>query len=139
MTKKTKTPGDVLQSFIDKYQTNPFALSKDVKLSYQTVLNIIKGKGKITVPTALRLGKYFGNSPSYWLDVQLSYEIDKLSANKKFVAMIKNIQKVKEPGKVKATAKAKPAKSKSKTLAEKRKKAAKVPGAKRGRGRGKRK
>jgi addiction module HigA family antidote len=131
MTKKNQLPGEVLQSFIDKYQINPFALSKDVKLSYQTVLNILKGKGKISVPTALRLGKYFGNSPGYWLDVQSSSEIDKLSANKKFLSIMKGIQKVKAPeSKSGFTAKAKPEKRKAKALSEKRKNASKIPGSK---------
>jgi hypothetical protein len=67
--------------------------------------------------------------------VQLSSEIDKLSTNKKFLSVIKNIQKVKTPEhKSSPVAKAKPAKRKSKTLSEKRKKAGRVPGSKTVRG-----
>ena len=104
MPKKTKIPGEVLRSFIDEYQINPFFLSKEIQLNYQTIMNILKGKAKINVPTAIRLGKYFGNSPKYWLDVQLSYEFNKLSANKKFLSAVKKIPKAKIP---KANAKAK--------------------------------
>jgi len=140
MPKSAKSPGDVLQSFIDDYRINPFFLSKEIKLSYQTIVNILKGKAKITVPTALRLGKYFGNSPKYWLDIQLTSEIDELSSNKKFLSIIKNIPKAKKgSGKAPRTGKAKPANKKTKTLAEKRKKAAKAPGAKKARGRRKKK
>jgi addiction module HigA family antidote len=133
MTKIQNTPGAVLQSFIDKYQINPFLLSKEIKLNYKTVLDIIKGKAKITVPTALKLGKYFDNSPHYWLDLQLASEINKLSADKKFLSTIKNIQKVETPKTAlrgKPAKRDKPARQKSNTLSEKRKKAAKVPGAK---------
>ncbi|MCL2765146.1 MAG: HigA family addiction module antitoxin [Treponema sp.] len=134
MPNSTKTPGSVLQSFIDDYQINPFYLSKEIKLSYQTILNIIKGKAKISVPTALRLGKYFNNSPMYWLNIQLSSEIDELSANKKFLSLVKSIQKAEKP---KGTAKAevKTTKRKSNSISEKRKNASKVPGAKQARGR----
>ena len=136
MPKTAKTPGAELQSFIDEYQINPFFLSKEIKLSYQSVLNILKGKAKITVPTAIRLGKYFNNSPKYWLDIQLSSEIDELSTDKKFLSIIKSIPKAsKSAGKAKPAAKAKAVNKKKNTLSEKRKKAAKVPGAKKTRGR----
>jgi len=124
-----KTPGTVLQSFIDEYQINPFFLSKAIKVNYQTIINIIKGKAKISVQTAICLGAYFGNSPKYWIDIQASSEIDALSANKKFLSIVKSIPKaVKPKGKAKASVKL--TKRKPNTLAEKRKKAAKIPGAK---------
>jgi len=128
---KTKNPGEVLQSFIDEYQINAFALSKSIKVAYQSVTNILTGKGRISVHIALRLGQYFGNSPKYWLDVQASYEIDDLSADKNFVSAIKSIPKAEKPsGKIKKETKAETPRNKSNTLAGKRKKAAKVPGAK---------
>jgi addiction module HigA family antidote len=129
MPKTEKTPGSVLQSFLDDYQITAFFLSKEIDLSYQTVLNILKGKGKISVPTALRLGKYFGNSPKYWMDVQVSSEINELSANKKFSSVLNKIPKAQNP---KGGKKAKT--TKSNALSAKRKKAAKVPGAKQARG-----
>jgi len=130
MPKTANTPASVLQSFIDEYQINPFSLSKQIHLSYQTVLNILKGRGKITVPTALRLGKYFGQSPVFWLEIQIAAEIIELAKNKKFLSMIKSIPKAQKiTAKTKAPAKTK--KRKTKTLSEKRKRAAKVPGARR--------
>ena len=134
-TANPQTPGTILQSFIDKYQINPFRLSKDVKLSCQTIQNILKGKGKITVPTAVKLGQYFGNSPRYWIDVQATSEINELSEDKKFLSVIKSIPKAEKPaGKIKTKTETRVGKNKTDTLAEKRKKAAKVPGAKRARG-----
>jgi addiction module HigA family antidote len=132
MPRTEKNPASVLRSLIDEYQINPFSLSKSINLNYQTVQRILKGKGKITVPTALRLGKYFGQSPAYWIDIQYSSEINKLAKNKKFISMIKSIQKAQKPAAKAETksskSKAKTTKRKTKTLAEKRKKAAKVPG-----------
>jgi addiction module HigA family antidote len=134
MPKSEQTPGSVLHSFIDEYQINPFYLSKEINLSYQTILNILKGVGKITVPTALRLAKYFDNSPSFWLDVQIAYEINQLSDNKRFISMIKKIPKAKKNA-GKAKSKKKPGYRKVKALSQKRKKAAKSPGSKAVRGR----
>jgi addiction module HigA family antidote len=130
--KTEQTPGSALQSFLDEYQVTAFFLSKEIDLSYQTVLNILKGKGKISVPTALRLGKYFGNSPQYWMDVQVSSEIKELSANKKMSSVLKKIPKAQKP---KAGTGKKAKTTKSNALSAKRKKAAKVPGAKQARGR----
>jgi antitoxin HigA-1 len=127
MAKSEKTPGAVLQTFIDKYQINPFSLSKSISMNYKAVCDILKGKARITVPTALRLGKYFGNSHNYWLDLQITSEINKLSADKKFQTILKNIPKAEIK---KSSTKEKQAKRKSNTLREKRKKAAKIPGAK---------
>ena len=135
-TANPKNPGTVLQSFIDEYQINAFSLSKSIKSPYQSLINILKGKARISVSMALRLAAYFGNSPKYWIDIQISSEIDELSADKKFLSVIKSIPKaVKQTGKVKKEIKAKPGKKKTGTLAEKRKKAGKVPGAKQARGR----
>jgi len=136
MPKSKKTPGEVLQSYIEEYQINAFSLSKSLKVAYQSVTNIIKGKARISVQMALRFSQFFGNSPEFWLDIQASSEIDELSENKKFISQIKSIPKAKKPtGKAKKAPKAQTGKTKTKTLAGKRKKAAKVPGAKKARGR----
>jgi len=118
-TAKPQTPGAILQSFIDEYQINAFLLSKEINVNYQTVTNILKGKARITVKTALRLAAYFGNSPKYWIDVQVSAEIDELAADKKFLSIIKSITKAeKHAGKPKADKKEKF--SKKKPLEKKR-------------------
>jgi addiction module HigA family antidote len=126
MPKTEKTPASVLQALIDEYQINAFSLSKSIHFDYKTLLNILKGKGKITVPTALRLGKYFGQSPSYWIDIQSAAEINELANDKKFTSIINSIPKVQKQSAKETTASRR---GKTKTLAEKRKKAAKVPGA----------
>jgi len=131
---KSQTPGAVLQSFIEEYQINAFSLSKSISVAYQSVTNILKGKGRITVPMALRLGQFFGNSPKYWLDIQDSSEIDALCADKNFVKTVQNISKAQKPSD-KPKKETKTGKKKANTLAEKRKKAEKKPGAKKARGR----
>ena len=92
-----KTPAEVLQSYIDEYQINPFSLSKSIKMAYQSVANILKGKGKISANIAIRLGQYFGNSPQFWLDIQAQLEIAELSSDKKFTAILNKIPKAVKP------------------------------------------
>jgi len=127
MVETDKTPGAVLQSFIDKYRINSFSLSKSVRINYKTIQDILKNKAKISVSIALRLGKFFGNTPHFWLDKQLTSEFNKLTADKKFQSILKKIPRAE---KQKSVAKDKPIKRKLNTLREKRKQAAKIPGAK---------
>lgn len=133
---QAQTPGTVLQSFITKYQITPFFLSKQIKVSSTLIQSIVKDQAKITVATALRLAQYFGNSPKFWIDIQVASEIDELSADKAFLSVIKGIPAAQKPiGKVKterkaqAAAKSKAVNRKRNTLAGKRKQAAKAPGA----------
>lgn len=37
---------------------------------------ILSGKRNITADTALRLGRYFGASPTFWMNLQAAYELD---------------------------------------------------------------
>ena len=128
-TAKSQTAGATLREYIDKYDINAFCLSKSLNVAYQSITNILNGKGRISVNIAIRLAQYFGNSPKYWLDVQASSEIDALSENKKYLKEIKSIPKAGTAA-AKKEPKAKIGKNKTHTLAEKRKKAAKVPGSK---------
>jgi addiction module HigA family antidote len=125
MAKTEKTSGQVLQSFIEKYRINSSILSRDIKLNYKTVLDILKGQARITIPTALKLGKYFGTTPNYWIDIQTQSEIDKIYTDKKFQSILRTIPKVVTPISTKE-----PVNSKSKTQSGSRKKTARTAYAK---------
>ena len=127
MPKSTQTPASVLMALMDEYQLNPFSLSKEINLSYASVRQIVIGKSKVTVPTALRLAKYFGQTPDYWLDLQRDVEIKEAENDKKLMAIVKGIAKAKKSA---AKAKTQEKTAKKTTLSDKRKIAAKVPGAK---------
>jgi len=129
MSKSFKSPNSVLLSLIDKYQLNPYALSKEIRLSYSAVRQIISGESKITAQTAFRLAKFFGQGPVFWLDLQRDADIREVEKDKKLSAVLKGITKVKKPASgVKAKAKAES--GRKKTLSDKRKLAARKPGAK---------
>jgi len=129
MPKTAQTPASALKSLMGEYQVTAFSLSKAISLSNSAVQQILKGKNKITVSTASRLAKFFGNSVSYWLDLQQQSDLAEAAKDKNLSDILKGITKAKKPAvKAKAKPQAKPAKKT--TLADKRKKAAKVPGAK---------
>jgi addiction module HigA family antidote len=51
-------------------------LGKDLGVSPRRINEIIHGKRAITADTALRLARYFGNSASFWLGLQMDFDLD---------------------------------------------------------------
>jgi len=70
--------GEILEEeFLIPMGISPYKLAKDINISATRVSEILKGKRRITVDTALRLSKYFGNSVEFWVGIQADYEIRK--------------------------------------------------------------
>jgi len=70
-------PGEILnKEFLMPLNISAYRLSKEIKLPQTRISEIIKGKRRITADTALRLSKYFGNSPQFWLGLQNDYDLE---------------------------------------------------------------
>jgi len=50
-------------------------LALDLSVPSGRITDILNGRRSITADTAIRLGRYFGNSPQFWLDLQSQYDI----------------------------------------------------------------
>jgi addiction module HigA family antidote len=50
-------------------------LALDLGVPSGRITDILNGRRAISADTAVRLGRYFGNSPQFWLDLQSQYEI----------------------------------------------------------------
>jgi len=94
---KSQTPATVLQSLMDEYQLNPFSLAKAINLSNSAVRLLVIGKSKISVLTALRLAKFFGQTPAYWLDLQREADLNEASKDKELQDILDSILKAKKP------------------------------------------
>jgi len=84
MTKKLSPimPGDVLlEEFLNPMGISQNQLARDINVPANRVSQIIHGKREITADTALRLGKYFGIEPEFWLNLQMRYNM-KITRNK---------------------------------------------------------
>ena len=69
-------PGKILEKdFLIPRGISAYRLAQDIKISATRVSEILKGKRGITVGTALRLSRYFGNSAEFWVGIQAAYEI----------------------------------------------------------------
>jgi addiction module HigA family antidote len=135
-SKSLTAPGPFLASLLEKYNLNPFKLSKDIHLSQSAVRLIVLGKNKISVPVAFRLAKYFNTNPEFWLAMQTKWDIAQAEKDKALMKIIGGISRVKKgaPPPAKKPAAKKPAKAK-KPAAKKPAKAKKPAAAKTTRGR----
>ena len=70
-------PGEILfEEFVKPLNISQNKLGRDLNVSPRRINEIIHGKRSITADTALRLAAYFGNSPSFWLGLQMDYDLD---------------------------------------------------------------
>ncbi len=70
------TPGDVLlEEFLRPMNISQSQLSKDINVPANRISQIIHGKREITADTALRLGKYFGIEPEFWINLQVRFNM----------------------------------------------------------------
>ena len=70
-------PGEILrEEFLKPPNITQYKLAKDVAVPAIRISEIVREKRAISADTALRLAKYFGNSPQFWLNLQSRYEIE---------------------------------------------------------------
>ena len=70
-------PGEILRSeFMEPMGITQYRLAKDLSVQPLRISEIVRGKRGITADAALRLGRYFGLSATYWMNLQALYEIE---------------------------------------------------------------
>lgn len=70
-------PGEVLmEDFIEGFGITQNKLAVSIGVPPRRINEIVHGKRGITADTALRLGKYFGTSAQFWLNLQTHYDLD---------------------------------------------------------------
>ncbi len=85
-------PGEILlEEFIKPFGISQYRLAKDINVSQMKISEIVNKKRRITVDTALRLAKYFGMSPEFWMGLQNDYDVETALDNED---VSKNIAKI---------------------------------------------
>jgi len=70
-------PGDVLkEEFLTPLGISAYRLCMDIGVPQTRISEILKGNRSISADTALRLSKYFGNTPNFWLGLQNDFDIE---------------------------------------------------------------
>ena len=69
-------PGEILkEEFLKPMKLSGYALGKSLNVTAQRVSDIILKKSGISADMAIRLGRFFGMSPEFWMNLQASYEL----------------------------------------------------------------
>ncbi|WP_024333377.1 HigA family addiction module antitoxin [Desulfotignum balticum] len=79
MSKQLPTihPGEILiEEFLEPMGISQYRLAKGISLPPGRINKIVHGKRSITADTALRLGRFFGMSPQFWLNLQSRYDLE---------------------------------------------------------------
>ncbi len=70
-------PGEVLlEEFMKPMGLSQNRVGRDLGVSARRINEIIHRQRSVTADTALRLSRYFGNSPEFWLGLQMDYDLD---------------------------------------------------------------
>ena len=68
--------GEILnEEFLKPMKISQYRLAKDISVPARRINEIVHGTRAITADTALRLGRYFGISAQFWLNLQSHYDL----------------------------------------------------------------
>lgn len=74
-------PGEMLsEEFLKPMGLSQQDLARGIRVPYQRINELINGRRGITPGTALRLAKFFGNSPGFWMSLQLRWDLYRAQA-----------------------------------------------------------
>ena len=69
-------PGIYLKELLDELKISQYRLAQDLGVPAMRINHVVHGKRPVTAELALRLGRYFGQSPRYWMNLQSRYDMD---------------------------------------------------------------
>jgi antitoxin HigA-1 len=69
-------PGEILADELEELGLRSAELARTIDVPANRISQIIAGKRNLTADTALRLGRYFGTSADFWMNLQKTYELD---------------------------------------------------------------
>jgi len=70
-------PGEVLrEEFLIPIGISAYRLAKDTGLPHSRVSDLLAGRRGVSADTALRLARYFGTTPDFWLNLQTAYALE---------------------------------------------------------------
>jgi addiction module HigA family antidote len=70
-------PGDVLRSeFLEPLGLSAYELAKALRIPRSRANDIVRGRRGISTDTALRLARYFGTTPVFWINLQTRHDLE---------------------------------------------------------------
>ena len=78
MTREPIHPGETLREDLDALSMSAAELARRIEVPVNRITEILNGRRAVTADTALRLGRFFGTSGEFWLNLQKLYELRKV-------------------------------------------------------------
>ena len=75
MTRDLIHPGETLREDLEELGMSAAELARRIEVPVNRVTEILNGRRAVTGDTALRLGRFFGTSGEFWLNLQKLYEL----------------------------------------------------------------
>jgi addiction module HigA family antidote len=69
-------PGAYLKELLVELKISQYRLARDLGVPAMRINLVVNGKRPVTAELALRLGRYFGQNPRYWINLQTRYDMD---------------------------------------------------------------
>jgi addiction module HigA family antidote len=70
-------PGEILrEEFLLPMELTPYAVAQACGVPRTRIERLVREETPVTADTALRLGKYFGTTPSFWMNLQARYDLE---------------------------------------------------------------
>ena len=82
-------PGEFLAEILEELGLSQAAFARKIGVSPMRVSHVVGGRRPVTAEMALRFGRAFGQSPEYWLNLQVAYDLKIAAAD-----MGKRLQRV---------------------------------------------
>ncbi len=75
-------PGEILrEEFLSPMDLTPYALAAALNVPRTRIERLVREEVDLTVDTALRLARYFGTTPEFWLNLQTAYALERADAS----------------------------------------------------------
>jgi addiction module HigA family antidote len=70
-------PGEILAAeFLEPMGLSQYRLAHDTGMPADRIARLVKGTRGFTADTALRLARYFGTTPEFWMNLQARYDLE---------------------------------------------------------------
>ena len=69
-------PGEYLSEMLEELEIPQQRVARDIGVAPTRISQVINGQRPVTAELALRLGRYFRQSPRFWLNLQARYDMD---------------------------------------------------------------
>jgi antitoxin HigA-1 len=74
-------PGEILRDELAELGLSANAFAAKIKVPTNRITEILAGRRSITAETALRLGRFFGTSAQFWMNLQANYDLKAAAAS----------------------------------------------------------